>query len=203
MAYNSAIPQATDFISTSQQDILNNFSAINTFVNVNHVAFNGADQGKHLYLQMPEHAAPTTGGNEAGLYANVGATSGVTELYFRREGNGASIAFTEATAPNSNLSAGWTRLPSGVVIKWGSHAATGNATFTWTSDDATFPGFTYVYQVMVCVGDGAAGDVDEAIRLIGASGTGGGGTNNFTVYGSKRTSLGAALVQFRYIAIGK
>jgi hypothetical protein len=89
MAFNPAIPAANDQLSQSQTDIQGNFAAINTLVGINHIDFGATGAGKHLYLQMPEHAAPATAIDEAGLYANVGVTSAVTELFFRRENNGA------------------------------------------------------------------------------------------------------------------
>lgn len=116
MAYQANIPQATDKLRISQSDLLNNFIAIDAFVDINHYGFASGNVGKHLYLQMPETAAPATAANEAGLYAANGATSGATELVFRRESNGSSIAFTEAVFAAS----GWTRLPSGILLQWGS-----------------------------------------------------------------------------------
>ncbi len=117
MAYNNAIPAANDRLSQSQSDIQGNFAAIQTLVGINHINFGSANQGKHLYLQLPEHAAPTTAIDEAGFYANVGAASGVTELYFRRENNDATpIPMTETK--NVTPTSGWTFLPSGLLLQW-------------------------------------------------------------------------------------
>lgn len=112
MAYQLK-PDATDQLSVSQADIKNNFIAANTIFGVNHSDFL-AGTGKHTFIQMPEHAAPTTAVNEAGFYANVGATSAVTELYFRRENNGASVPMTESSIAAN----GWSFLPSGLMIQW-------------------------------------------------------------------------------------
>jgi hypothetical protein len=115
MAYNQAIPQAPDLLSQSQSEIQENFAQIQTLVGINHINFGATGAGKHLYLQIPEHAAPATAVNEAGFYANVGATSTVTELFFRRENNGASIPMTESLS----AATGWTFLPSGIMLQWG------------------------------------------------------------------------------------
>jgi len=115
MAYNQNIPLATDALKVSQADILANFAELFTFFGVNHQNFGQVGEGKHKFLQMPEQAvAPVTAVNEAGLYSAVGAISAVTELVFRRENNGISIPFTEGV----NATQGWTRLPSGLIMKW-------------------------------------------------------------------------------------
>lgn len=117
MAYNQNIPGANDLLSQSQSEIQENFSQIKTVIDINHITFGDANQGKHLYLQLPEHAAPTTAVNEGGLYANVGTTSTVTELFFRRENNGELIPMTERATGGAP---GWTYLPSGIMLQWGS-----------------------------------------------------------------------------------
>ena len=69
MAYNNNIPLAADQLSVSQADLLNNFATISTYLNVNHVDFNGADQGKHKLLTLPVQtpAAPTVNLGEFGI----------------------------------------------------------------------------------------------------------------------------------------
>lgn len=124
MAYQNNIPQPSDRLSISQAELLNNFAAIQTLIDINHYSFASPNEGKHLYLQLPEHAAPTTAANEAGLYAAVGPVSTVTELVFRRESNGASIFFTEG----SLVTNGWTRLPSGLLMQWGTASISDSGT---------------------------------------------------------------------------
>lgn len=117
MAYNQNIPQPADQLKNSQPQILGNFQEINTALNVNHVGFNVADEGKHKFLQMPRQGgSPTTAGTDLGLFALIGANSGVSELNFRRQADGEVIPFTEGLLANP----GWTILPSGLLVKWGS-----------------------------------------------------------------------------------
>lgn len=140
MAYNSAIPQATDRISQSQLDLLNNFIEINTLVGVNHVGFNVADQGKHNFIQIPT-AVPskTTAAAEVALYSNNDATTGNPALFFQKQSlaadSGYSFTEYENTANSSAVAGaatilgnapgkGWTRLPSGILMKWGRGVAT-------------------------------------------------------------------------------
>ena len=154
MAYNNAIPAANHLLSQSQAEIQENFAQIQTLVGVNHINFGAAGSGKHLYLQLPEHAAPATAVNEAGFYANVGATSTVTELFFRRENNGVSIAFTEGT----NAASGWSRLPSGVIMKWFTGGINGGATAN-VNLNSVGPNYATLYNIQASV-TGTAGDTN-------------------------------------------
>lgn len=114
MALNN-VPQPNQTLNQTQNPILQNFNTIDTAFSVNHVAYQAADQGKHKFVQMPEQGvAPGTAANEAALYAAVGAISAVSELVFRREGNGEEIPFTE----HLRAADGWTYLPSGIFIQW-------------------------------------------------------------------------------------
>src|SRR5438445_164595 len=61
MAYQSNIPQATDQLSVSQGDILNNFAALSTFLNINHVDFASGDQGKHKWVTLTVLVSPYNG----------------------------------------------------------------------------------------------------------------------------------------------
>ena len=117
MAYNQNIPQPADQLKNSQPQLLANFQEVNTLIDVNHVGFNLADSGKHKFLQMPRQGgAPTTAATDLGLFAFLGANSGVSELNLRRQADGAVIPFTEGLLATP----GWTILPCGLVIKWGS-----------------------------------------------------------------------------------
>lgn len=153
MPYQENIPQPNDQLSQSQNDILGNFQAIKTLVDINHVTFGGADQGKHKFLTMPEQGvAPITLANEGALYTTQGAYSGITELKWRPEANGTSVPFTEGI----NAVSGYSRLPSNLLIKWAAvsisapNAASAALTITWAVA-ANIPVFTSVFNVIVTV----------------------------------------------------
>lgn len=138
---------------------------------------------------MPEHAAPATAVNEAGLYANVGSTSTVTELFFRRENNGASIAFTEGVF----ATAGWTMLPSGMILQWGHETAAGaSQTFALTKAFPTL-GFSIV-ATPNALPAGLNTDIIIAVALVVAA-----PCTQFTV--TRKTHFGTP-VSFNYFAIG-
>lgn len=142
MPYNANIPQATDQLSQSQLDLLNNFQSINTFVNVNHVGFNVANQGKHKFVEFPvQSPAPTTIAGEVGLYCRQSTITNQPELVFSHQlGSTAPtsakiVEFTSAGWSNP----GWCRLPSGILIKWGTATVNGLTTIVMPT---TFGGFS-------------------------------------------------------------
>jgi hypothetical protein len=73
MAYQANIPQPGDLLSQSQSDLLNNFMALQTLIDINHVDFASGDQGKHKWVTFPvQGAIPPAGSGflagELGLY---------------------------------------------------------------------------------------------------------------------------------------
>lgn len=149
MAYQNNIPQATDDLSISQSDILNNFAAIDTFVNVNHVSFNGADQGKHSQITFPLGPLAgqpfTYGVGEIGLQSLNQLPTSVPDIWMTR-GVGTAIPITGSLKATT----GWTYLPSGVLIKWGSGTAAGAGnTIVTFPVAATNPVFSAVYTSLI------------------------------------------------------
>jgi len=147
MAYKSSIPVTTDLLSQSQSDILGNFTAIKTLVDINHVTFDAADQGKHSFIQFPvQNPVPTTGAGEVGLYCQTSALTGIPELVFSHQSAGTTYEFTSAVKNET----GYTMLPSGIIFKWGSGTVDANTTATVTfSNGAGIPDYTTVYNVQV------------------------------------------------------
>jgi len=89
MSYNSNIPQSTDFISVSQQDLLNNFSSMQTTYNTDHYGFNPTTNiGFHKHVTMPNDPGniPAPG---IGFCAYYGVTT-LSQTYptFKRDNTG-------------------------------------------------------------------------------------------------------------------
>jgi len=147
MSYNNSIPQSTDLLSQSQDDILNNFAAIKTLVDINHVTFDAVGQGKHNFIEFPvQLPVPTTAAGEVGLYAQTSALTGNPELVFSHESAGSTYEFTAAV----KASTGYAILPSGIIFKWGSGTVNANTTAVATfAIGAGIPVFTTVYNVQV------------------------------------------------------
>lgn len=141
MAYNAAIPQPTDQLSQSQADILGNFQALNTVVLSN----NGS-------VTFPNQAvAPTLPANQDGLYAIVPTaiapfpTSALSELFVSKNifGGGTSqipltLSILSTATPLSGAS-GWTYLPSGIIMQWGSGTVTVPQILTAVNFPVKFP----------------------------------------------------------------
>lgn len=134
-------------MSQSQDDILNNFAGLKTLVDINHVTFDAADQGKHSFIQFPVQApVPTTGAGEVGFYCQTSALTGNPELVFSHESAGSAYEFTAATKAET----GYAILPSGIILKWGSGTVNANTTAVATfAVGAGIPVFTTVYNVSV------------------------------------------------------
>lgn len=190
MAYNSAKPAANDLLSQSQSDIQQNFLEIQTLIDINHITFGSANQGKHLYLQLPEHAAPATAVNEAGFYANVGATSTISELFFRRENNGASIPMTERVSASATN--GWTYLPSGIILQWGTATMNGGVSNLVVNLPRAFP--TSIYSVTATPNNTPGGSFTDIIMAIQA-------TSTTQITAKRKTNFGSAC-SFNFLAIG-
>lgn len=195
--YNGNIPQPTDLISSSQPQLLQNFGSIQSLIDVNHLDFLNANAGKHNVCEFP---APTTfGGTSAGevaLFSNV-STLGLLEpeLVFQKEsGSAAPITTIEFTSADY-ASPGWTRLPSGILLKWGTGTATGNSTINYPTG-ANIPVFLAVLTVQITTYNTGAGDSNTFVRYTSSS------TTQLTVYGSLRTAIGAFTAQYQYLAIG-
>jgi len=194
MAYQQNIPQPTDQISVSQADILNNFIALSTFLNINHVDFASADQGKHKFVSFPVQAvAPATTATEVALYSKTSTLLGGPELFFRNASSGIEYEFTSAVGATT----GWARFPSGILIKWGNVSANGAAVITFPVA-ANTPVFTAVYSAQVSVNTigGANVDPDTFVTVNAISAT------QLTVFGSARSTTGAAATNFTYLVIG-
>jgi len=144
MAFKSNIPTASDLLSQSQDDILNNFAGIKTLVDINHVTFDAADQGKHNFIQFPvQSPVPTTGAGEVGFYSQTSAITSQPELVFSHQSAGTTYEFTSAV----KNATGYTMLPSGIILKWGSGTVNANTTAVATfSAAAGVPVFTTVYN---------------------------------------------------------
>ncbi len=119
MSYNANIPQPTDIPANSQLQLLANFQAINTFVNVNHVAFDLTDQGKHKWVSMPRQSSPpSTASLEIALFCALDADTNRSELYMRRSSDGDIFPITSGFT-SGVTDFGYSVIPSGLIIKWG------------------------------------------------------------------------------------
>jgi len=196
MAYNQNIPQPTDQISVSQAQLLANFQAIQTLVDVNHVDFASADQGKHKIVTMPQQAgAPVTGGTEVALVALASTLSGVTELNFCNAAAGTVYEFTSSDVATT----GWTRTAAGTLYKWGNVSGNGATVITFPVA-GNIPVFGSVASAQVSINTIGGGNVDpNTFVVVNAI-----SPTQLTVYCGQRTAASTPVAtNFTYLVIGQ
>jgi len=139
MAYQQNIPQASQRLKDSQADLLANFQAIKQLIDVNHGTFGSASEGKHTKVTYPvQSPAPTFSAGDLGTYSFLNSSTNKNELYVHKIQNAttADIPLTasilSASTPAQGAG-GWTYLPSGIYMNWGSGNGNGLTTITITN----------------------------------------------------------------------
>lgn len=173
----------------ASRDLINaNFVTIDTAFSVNHIPYNdgAGNQGQHNFVTLPSlhtvYPLLATAANQVGLYSSAGPVSGVPELFFQRQslGAGAGYSITERPTGNYITPSGvaysfiWTRLPSGLLMLWGTQTNTGpaipNGGLIITFPVGTnFPGFaTTCYNVQCTMqwNDPTGANANQALVLV-------------------------------------
>jgi hypothetical protein len=191
MAYNAAKPDAGDAISASQSVIKDNFTAIKALVDVNHVTFGLADQGKHAYVTMPQQTSfPTIGATEWSFFS---ATDGSNiQLYLRNNSSAGTIAGDINLTGGTFGTAGKCTLPCGLVMQWGTDTLSG--TTSSISFGTAFS--TACYNVQVTPTAVPSGDIrDGFVAATSIS------TSGFTA--ARKSAYSGTNCYFNWFAIGK
>jgi hypothetical protein len=182
--YNDT-PKANQKINATQPLIQENFSSINDEFSVNHVGINVASAGKHKMVQLLQQAASSsTGSTEVALYAKNYTETSQTELFYRPKSNGTEVPFTAA----NKSSTGWSYLPSGLLMKWGTATSGGTATAP-ISLDPIGPNYTQV-PFVISLASKAPAATAEAISYF----------EEFASSFKVRTEIGN--VTFKWFTIG-
>jgi hypothetical protein len=129
MAYKANKPEANDQISVSQADIKGNFTDIDTLVAVDHVGFNLTGAGMHKQVNLLRNGTPVLNVGGYGLYVdNAGfpGTLDTTNLQLIRVGH--STFPICGPAASSAVTNGFSYLPSGIILKWGTVTLGANPT---------------------------------------------------------------------------
>ena len=180
MTYQPLIPLSTDFLSTSQGDIKTNFTLLNSYFAIDHVAFNaGSNQGQHKQITFNNVLAvdPAKITPIASLYTKT--VNAKSQLFYQND-----ALVTDAyqlTGPVTVGATGSTTLLGGIILKWGSApGVSGTATFTT-------PFLHNCYSVVASILD------NNAITRISVNGA---NVNNFSYV------LDHPVTGIYYIAIG-
>lgn len=144
MTYIANIPLPGDLLSKSQQDINNNFTKANSSFGRNHYPFDDgtANNGKHKFVDMPVQLLPAISAGEGALYVK---TAGQSQLYYTPDAGGIEYQVTRvidasfarfatdgaypsnATPAGATTVGGWTFLPGGLLLQYGTVTTPGNA----------------------------------------------------------------------------
>jgi hypothetical protein len=122
MPFNPNIPQATDRLAKSQQDLLQNNQQLNTSFGINHYAFSDltANNGMHKQCQLVELSNPAPVSGTDSVYCAVAGSPSLGELFYVRGGGGTPIQMTSGNILNNGATEiGYTFLPGGLLLQWG------------------------------------------------------------------------------------
>ncbi len=163
MAYTYNIPNAGDQLSVSQGQIKNNFIALGA------IAGNSPTNGSQSLNSAPGigfnfvnfasqgGSVPSTSTNNY-IYSGVSPTTLKPELYINYNAGTQQYSMTGSLLSNTpapaSLANGWTFLPSGLILKWGTAACTSAVAFNFPTTDAggnAIPAFTQVLNLQLTV----------------------------------------------------
>lgn len=126
-----AVPNSGQSLGQTRDQIRNNIAALKTSLAVNHVDLDLANTGKHKYVVMPI-TTPTLPGaaSEGVIYTKAGpngtdiyysADNGNKEYQITRVKDSSFTKFgTSSALPSANGNGGWTFLPGGLLLQYGS-----------------------------------------------------------------------------------
>jgi hypothetical protein len=195
------VPQSGQTLGQTQPTIRANFQSIDMAFLENHVPYNETNAGMHNLVSFPPQGTPPVA--LAGIPQIYSQTSAITlqpELVFLRQMGATGPSPIEFTAA-AQTQQGWTRLPSGILLKWNQGIGFGGGSITNVPLNGTVPAspnFTLVLNVQVTMTD-TSGNYNNVIG-IGTFPISG---NNFTltvVAMNGRITPGS--VTFGYLAIG-
>ena len=155
MSFTPNIPASGQSLGSSRTQVLNNFAVLRSTIATNHVDVNSLGAGKHNFSEYVAQAqSPATDNAEVALYCRV--NGGVAQLFFQKENQlagAADIAMTRADAGVKIGADGWTFLPGGFIMQWGS---TGVVNGAFTTVYTAHGGIAFVnttYRVFLTVND--------------------------------------------------
>ena len=133
--YTSNTPDGPNKISSTQTPILNNFQAINEFLDANHEPFNSINQGKHKFIIFPfQSGVPVTISGQMSMYAASTSDANNAEIFYTNPTGVVGIPLTGLGESSLPATPGYAYLAGEVLMKWG--IATG---ITTGANTITFP----------------------------------------------------------------
>jgi hypothetical protein len=192
MAYKPLIPQPTDNLSVSQNDILNNFIQANTTMNVDHYPFDNSSpqNGIHKKVTLLNSSAPGIGNGNGVLFATLfdGNSWPVWQ-------NALGSTLMIGGPSNASANNGYASLPGGLVIKWGKVSGLVGGTNTQVNFAPAFLNTCFVVIPQLI----NAGNTNNAQTISIAKGA---NSPNASRFFYNYTSGSSAYDDFYWIAIG-
>lgn len=142
MTFTPGIPASGQSLGNSRTQVLNNFAVLRSTIATNHIDVNNAGAGKHNLAEfVVQSTAPATAASEVACYSR--APAAVAEWYLQQASqiSGASdvqLSNFKKGVPVAALP-GFSWLPGGLLIHWGSNASVAVGTLTNFSGSFSFP----------------------------------------------------------------
>ncbi len=169
--YNNNIPAANNNPSVDQPNMLTNTNSIDSIINVDHYSFETNFDGTHKQVQLKEVAGGDgtipvglQGTGFETLYSSVVTTPNTGEIFFVR---GAEATGIQLTGPGNPVRAGngFTFLPGGLRMQWGSLAFTGTGPHETGLQLFTTPFTNTCYNVSLTLQPNASGQTDNSTLI--------------------------------------
>lgn len=153
------VPNPGQTLGNSRPDINSNFAVIDAAFQVDHEDYNTTNQGMHNRVSfLTQNPVPTPIAGIVQLYSQLSTITNQPELVFAHQAGstaptGAKIVeFTSAGWANP----GWTRLPSGIMMKWQSIIGFGGNPSVTVNVNTAVPGspnFVTMLSTMISIID--------------------------------------------------
>lgn len=150
-------------LGQTRDAIRNNFTNYFNTISLNHVAPNSAGAGKHTFAEFVEQAqAPATSIDEVAVYSRQVTYPGPvinSELFLQKENqlvNAADIQMSRLDVGIKAGTSGWTFLPGGLIMQWGTTGVVNGAYTTIYTAHGGIAFKTATYQVFLTVNDPGA-----------------------------------------------
>lgn len=148
------LPNPGQTLGNSRPGIYSNFVDIDTAFQVDHQDYNTTNEGMHNRVSLlTQNPVPAQMAGIVQLYSQLSALTAQPELVFARQtgSSPAAVQITEFTSAGW-ANPGWTRLPSGILLKWksGINMASLPTVAVNFNDLTQFPGsppFTSIFSV--------------------------------------------------------
>ena len=184
MAWQPSIPLATDQADVSQADIQGNFMALDPI-------FNGINN----FIILPVQGAnPTTSSGQVSLFSKNDGF-GNPQLFYGPPSSASPVSLTGSGQATN----GWARLPSNILIKWGTINVPINTLTTVTFPAGSIPAFVTTFYVTASQ-TFAAGPTTSTLNATVSAGNA--TATTFQVWPNTTTAPLSGTISISYLAIG-